>query len=120
LYDEKPEYVGATIHMLSKGLDSGDMLYHALPSLKDEDPFLFTMKAVESAQISLIERIGSMELFEIVPIKQDKLSEIRYTKNSDFTDEVVINFISRNLDGNYLKKSISNAKRISLLNPFYF
>jgi hypothetical protein len=120
LYDEKPEYVGATIHMLSKGLDSGDMLYHALPSLKDEDPFLFTMKAVESAQASLIERIDSMELFDIVPIKQDKLFEVRYTKNSDFTDEVAINFLSRNLDNNGLKKSISNAKKISLLNPFYY
>ena len=28
MYDQKPEYVGATIHRLSKGLDSGDMFFH--------------------------------------------------------------------------------------------
>jgi hypothetical protein len=31
LYDGRPELVGATIHLLSKGLDSGPMLCHALP-----------------------------------------------------------------------------------------
>lgn len=30
LYDKKPQYVGATIHLLSKGIDSGPTLYHAL------------------------------------------------------------------------------------------
>ena len=120
LYDKKPEYVGATIHMLSKGLDSGDMLYHALPILKDEDPFLFTMKAVESAQVSLVERVDSMEVFDITPVKQEKSREVRYTRNSDFTDEVVVEFLSQNLDNSGLRKMISEEKPITLLNPFYF
>lgn len=45
LYDENPSYVGATIHMLSKGLDSGDILFHCLPKMKNGDnSFDFTMR----------------------------------------------------------------------------
>ena len=36
--------------MLSKGLDSGLMLYHALPKLDNDNPFKFTMRASEAAQ----------------------------------------------------------------------
>ena len=35
LYDNNPHLVGATIHLLSKGLDSGAMLYHALSQIKN-------------------------------------------------------------------------------------
>src|SRR5581483_4489456 len=31
MYDRRPEMVGATIHLLSRGLDNGPMLFHALP-----------------------------------------------------------------------------------------
>ena len=30
LYDDNPHLVGATIHLISKGLDSGPILYHAI------------------------------------------------------------------------------------------
>jgi hypothetical protein len=42
--------------MLSKGLDSGAILYHALSEIKD-DPFVYTMSTVKSAFHSLAERI---------------------------------------------------------------
>ena len=48
LYDDNPHLVGATIHMLSKGLDSGPILYHALSNLKT-NPFEYTMSTVKSA-----------------------------------------------------------------------
>ena len=34
LYDNNPHLVGTTIHLLSKGLDSGPILYHALSNIK--------------------------------------------------------------------------------------
>lgn len=119
LYDDKPEYVGSTIHLLSKGLDSGDMLYHALPTLNDEDPFLFTMKAVEAAQLSLVERIGDGTLFGIASVPQDKALEIRYTRNTDFTDDVASNFLARGLNNQKLRDSYAASKSPSLLSPFY-
>ena len=44
IYDGNPSYVGATIHLLSKGLDSGDILFHCLPKpLNNDGVFDFTM-----------------------------------------------------------------------------
>jgi folate-dependent phosphoribosylglycinamide formyltransferase PurN len=119
LYDNNPEYVGSTIHLLSKGLDSGDMLYHALPTLNDEDPFLFTMKAVEAAQQSLSERISNKTLFDMEAVPQDKAAEIRYTRNTDFTDDIASEYLSRRLNNKKLRESCAASKSFPLLSPFY-
>jgi len=119
LYDEKPHYVGATIHLLSEGLDSGGMLFHALPTLNDEDPFLFTMKAVEAAQLSLTERISNETLFGIASVPQDEALEIRYTRNADFTDDIAANFLDRGLNNQNLRHAYAASKSPSLLSPFY-
>ncbi|MGV0999608.1 MAG: formyltransferase family protein [Fluviibacter sp.] len=120
LYDNKPEYVGATIHLLSKGLDSGPMLYHAIPKLEDCTPFEFTMKSVEVAQRSLVERIANKKIFDLQPQVQDKTQEIRYTKNADFTDKVAGEFLSRNLTHRDLLASLCGAPTPDLLFPFYY
>jgi folate-dependent phosphoribosylglycinamide formyltransferase PurN len=96
LYDGNPSYVGATIHLLSKGLDSGDMLFHCIPELQVNDTsFDFTMRSVRVAHNALVSKVSSGEIFDMEPVKQDKKFEIRYTRNSDFNDEVVADFLSR-------------------------
>lgn len=119
LYDNRPEYVGATIHLLSKELDGGSMLYHALPLLQNEDPFTFTMKAVQAAQESLVEIIASNEFSKFTPQLQDKSMEIRYTRNADFTDEVAAEYLSRNINSEKLQAMLSSASAPKLLHPFY-
>ncbi len=47
LYDDNPHLVGTTIHLLSKGLDSGPMLYHAMSNLKT-NPFEYTMSTISN------------------------------------------------------------------------
>jgi len=37
LYNEEPEYVGATIHFLDRGIDSGEIIHHARPMIKQGD-----------------------------------------------------------------------------------
>ena len=54
-YDDNLHLVGSTIHFLSRGLDSGKVLYHAMP-YKCENPFNYSMLAVKSAFISLIKK----------------------------------------------------------------
>lgn len=98
MYDHKPECVGATIHKLSKGLDSGDILFHCLPSpLLGESGFSFTMRAVEVAHKALVSSIANNALFEIEPVSQNKRLEIRYTRNTDFTDAVAKEFLERSV-----------------------
>lgn len=105
-YDGHPELVGATIHLLSKGLDSGDMLYHALPKPEAVDPFVLGMKAVKAAHDSLVERIRSKEIFEYTSIAQDKSQEYRYTRNAEFTDAVAKDYLENLLSPQELKDKL--------------
>ncbi|AKP26371.1 Formyl transferase domain protein [Leptospira interrogans serovar Manilae] len=99
LYDGNPAYVGATIHMLSKGLDNGDMLFHCIPKLKEGDTsFDFTMRSVLVAHEGLVKAIQSNSIFSMPTVKQDRSLEVRYTKNIEFTDSVVSEFLSRRLN----------------------
>lgn len=99
LYDGNPSYVGATIHMLSKGLDSGDILFHCVPKLeKDDTPFDFTMRSVHVAHRGLVDRIKTGNIFSLPRIKQDKHQEMRYSKNIEFTDHIALDFMNRKLD----------------------
>lgn len=95
LYDRRPEYVGATVHLLSKGLDSGPMLFHVLPAGEEHEPFTLGMRAVEAAQSAFAEALRCGRLQELKPIPQNRDLEMRYTRNADFTDEVAREYLSR-------------------------
>jgi folate-dependent phosphoribosylglycinamide formyltransferase PurN len=114
LYDGNASYVGATIHKLSKGLDSGPMLYHCLPKYEGENSFLFTMKSVDVAQKSLVDRISNKQIFDMEPIPQDKSLEVRYARNSCFTNEVANEFLNQSLN---LKDF--NFEYPDLLRPYF-
>ena len=117
-YDGHPELVGATIHLLSKGLDSGDMLYHALPKPEAVDPFVLGMKAVKAAHDSLVERIRSKEIFEYTSIAQDKSQEYRYTRNAEFTDAVAKDYLENLLSPQELKDKLEKRDLTMLEKPF--
>lgn len=99
LYDGNPSYVGATIHMLSKGLDSGDILFHCLPKFQKSDSiFDFTMRSVLVAQEALVQTVKDDLIFSMSRIPQNKNLEVRYTKNNEFTDDVAREFLERDFD----------------------
>ena len=110
LYDGNPHLVGATIHLLSKGLDSGPVIYHAMSNLKT-NPFEYTMSTVKSAFHSVAERIKDGSIFKIKPIDQDKKKEIRYSRKNEFNEKIVekyfdkeININNKNFDNSLLKE----------------
>ena len=58
--------------------------------------YKFTMSAVKIAIDELIKKIKNKSIFKMIPIKQDKILEIRYSKKKDFNDKIVKNFLKRN------------------------
>jgi len=115
LYDDNPHLVGTTIHLLSKGLDSGPMLYHAMSNLKS-NPFEYTMSTVKSAFHSIAERIKDSSIFTIKPIFQDKIKEVRYSKKSEFSEELVKEYFEKKIDLNSKKFDNSLLKEPFFLN----
>jgi folate-dependent phosphoribosylglycinamide formyltransferase PurN len=119
LYDGRPEMVGATIHLLSKGLDSGDILFHAFPPTEETDAFVLGMKAVKSAHDGLISYISSGKIKELTPVRQDRSKEIRYTRNRDFTDEVARNYLDNMPSKEYIYERLKSRDIEGLIHPFY-
>lgn len=115
MYDMLPNFVGATIHYLSKGLDSGPMIFHSVPTFEDEDQFAFTMKAVKKAQEDLVYFIKNLKQFDTNPVNQNRELQLRYTKNSDFTDKVAREFLDRKFSPRDLEALIINSKKPDLI-----
>tara|TARA_B100002019_G_scaffold293508_1_gene321741 strand:+ start:10377 stop:11174 length:798 start_codon:yes stop_codon:yes gene_type:complete len=88
LYDNRPDLVGATIHYLTKGIDSGPILYHAV-SEQVENDFIYSMSTVKSAILSLALNIKNNTIFRYSSEIQNNKKEIRYSKKSDFNDVVI-------------------------------
>ena len=106
-YHENYHLVGATIHLLSKGLDSGKILYHVIPNTENcNNCFEFSMNSVKQAHNSIIENIKIGRLLEFNPIMQNKALEISYTRNYQFNDEVVIDFLKNQPSMEYIKYKI--------------
>ena len=115
LYDNNPSYVGATIHLLSKGLDNGDMLFHCVPKLRPKDStFDFTMRSVLVAHQALVSSIQNKSIFSFPAVIQDKSKEVRYTKDRDFNDKIAKEFLERNH-----KISEDSISYPDLLNPIF-
>ena len=114
LYDNRPHLVGATIHYLSKGLDSGDILYHALAKPR-KNIFEYTMSSVKSAFYSLEERIKNESIFKIKSIKQDQSKELRYSRNIDFNEGNLKKFLSKKI----ILDEINFDENL-LINPFFY
>jgi len=120
LHDDNPGFVGATIHMLSKGLDSGPMLFHAIPMAEKVTPFVLGMKAVRAAHAGLVNAIGNGSILKIKGVKQDKYLEIRYTKNIDFNDKVASLYLESSHSKGGVYRALLQRDSSILLNPFIY
>lgn len=118
LYDGRPQYVGATIHLLTTGLDSGPMLFHALPPVEATEPFLLGMRAVQAAQQGLIQALVDGTLHTIVPVQQDGTRQLRYTRNADFTDEVAAEYLRRLPSGESIQQCLEMRDARDFVRPF--
>jgi len=113
LYDNNPHLVGATIHLLSKGLDNGPILYHAMSKIT-ADPFLYSMSTVKSAFDSLVEKINDDSILKIKPELQNKSKEIRYSKKNDFNENIIKDFLKKKI-----KLNIKMFNNSLLKKPFF-
>ncbi len=114
LFDNNPHLVGATIHYISKGLDDGPVVYHAMSNLKST-PLEYSMSTVKSAFISLTEKIKDKSIFKIKAEPQKRSKEIRYTKKIHFNEEILGLYLKKNIDLN--SKPFQNSL---LKDPFFY
>ena len=113
MYDNNPHLVGATIHYLSRGLDSGNILYHSMPK-PQKNNLDFTMSSVISAFHSLFNKIVDRSIFTLDPIKQNEKYEIRYSKNINFNETILKQYLNQKVNTSEISYNKSQ-----LINPFF-
>lgn len=118
-YHGNIDLVGATIHVLSKGLDSGNMFFHALPQAT-EGAFDLGMRAVQSAHKGLITYLENGMLKKMTQVRQDPILEIRYTRNSDFTDDVALDYLKKLPSEKEIHEALSKRDISKFLHPFVY
>lgn len=120
LHDDRPEMVGSTLHLLSRGLDSGPILCHAMPRPQAVDGFVLGMRAVFSAHHALATMIADGSIFSLCPQAQDKSLELRYSRSRDFTDDVVSDYLPRERSPQEIEAMLcERASSLNLINPIY-
>lgn len=120
LHDGRADLVGATIHRLTAGLDSGPMLFHALPAVQAYDPFLLGMISVKAAHAGLIEKIRDGSLLKIEPQAQNKKLELRYSRGAEFTAEVAQDFLDHRPSAQDIEKQLRARDDAWFLHPTLF
>ncbi len=119
VHDGHAGLVGATIHKLSKGLDSGPMLFHALPAARPYDPFDLGMVAVSAAHKGLVSTIRRGELLTMPTLEQDKTRQIRYSRADAFTDEVAGRYLENLPTPEQIGAVLTSRDSKMLFNPFF-
>lgn len=69
LLNEEPQYVGATIHLLDAGIDSGPILRHARPAIVvDDQPHTIGAKAILAGIDAMIHVLRRLDQDGITPV----------------------------------------------------
>lgn len=118
LYDENPKYVGATIHMLTRGLDSGAILFHALPGVGQYAPFDLGMVSVDAAQRGLVENIANHRFGGLDAVPQNRALQLRYTRNRDFTDAIAADYLERLMSPEAIEAGLLQRDLGEFVHPF--
>ena len=114
MYDNNFHLVGTTIHLLSKEIDGGPIINHAMSNIKT-NRYEYAMSAIKSAFNSICERIKDNSLHKIKPVSQDNSNEIRYSKRKDFNEEKLKIYLEKEIHLNNFKFDNS-----LLVKPYFY
>ena len=132
LYDRRPELVGATIHLLDEGSDTGPILFHAFPTLQGSqnreeepgqafDPFIFGMEAVRVAHDGLVDYLfGKSSLSRSSkPTPQDSTRVLRLSEGQEFTPEIATNYLSLLPQEHEIKERLDARQFKNFVHPYF-
>jgi hypothetical protein len=119
LLNEEPEYVGATIHLLDAGIDSGEILAHARPVIvADDRPHTIGCKAIRAGIEKLIEVLPEWHAGRRKPVPQWPLPDPRvYLRKHYHPRQVVALYrkLSEGLIPRYVECAAVRAAAVRLI-----
>lgn len=114
LLNLEPQYVGATIHLIDAGIDSGPILRHARPDmLPDDPPHVIGCKTIAAgiaAMIGVLARWSRGDKVE--PVRQWKVENSRLYMRKDYHSRQVAE-LYRKVNSGLLRDAILRANNSS-------
>lgn len=109
LLNEEPEYVGATIHLLDAGIDSGPILRHARPAIVAHDrPHTIGCKAILAGIEAMIAVLYDLERGKLSPVFPWKVRNPRLYLRRDYHPRQVVE-LYRKLDAGLIPRYVGRA-----------
>jgi hypothetical protein len=120
LHDGYPEYVGATVHVLDRGLDSGAILFHVRPDPNEHDTAHdLGNKTISKVARATFERLDWMARSDGVP--QWGLDVSKFFKSRDFDVAALERMQARFATGmmcEYVENLAERAGAVTLVNEY--
>lgn len=121
LYNREPEYIGVTVHYISKGIDSGDIIIQGRPDINSADnlcaiecKLAITAARLLSKAISLIERNADKR------VKQVSKGKLFLSKMFTLDKRMELEkMMEDGLINNYLAKKEAALKNIKIVDDNY-
>jgi len=119
LLNEEPQYVGATIHLIDAGIDSGPILRHARPTIVANDaPHTIGCKAILAGIEAMIEVLNRLTRGELKPVTQWKVPTARLYLRMDYHPRQVVDLYRKLDDGlipRFVEREAQSPSRIRLV-----
>ena len=111
LLNEEPEYVGATIHLIDAGIDSGPIFRHARPDIvADDRPHTIGCKAIRAGIEAMIVVLNAVKVGSVTPVPQWSVPHARVYRRKDYHPRQVVE-LYRKLEGGMIQRYVRNARR---------
>jgi methionyl-tRNA formyltransferase len=115
LLNDEPEYVGATIHLIDPGVDTGPIIHHARPEIAADDmPHTVGCKAILAGLEKLIQALDELAAGTLNAVPQWPVHNARLYLRKDYHPSQVVRLyrmIEAGLFPNYVvrKHLVENA-----------
>ncbi|MHC4063268.1 MAG: formyl transferase [Planctomycetota bacterium] len=118
LLNDEPEYVGATIHLIDPGIDSGPIVHHARPQIvADEMPHTVGCKAILAGIVKLTQALDELAAGKLAAVPQWRVENPRLYLRRDYHPSQVVRLCEMIEDGLFpkyvaRKHRVENAMRL--------
>jgi len=109
LLNEEPQYVGATIHLIDKGIDSGPILEHRRPRIvADDGPHTIGCKAILAGIEGVIAAFVELGEGKLKPVEQWNVPDARLYLRKDYHPRQIAQLYEK-LDQGMIRRYVERA-----------
>lgn len=113
LLNDEPEYVGATIHLIDAGIDSGAILTHARPDIVAVDrPHTIGCKAIEAGIDALLRVLPEWSAGQRAPVPQWHVPNAHLYLRKHFHPRQVVD-LHQKIEAGLIEAYVARAQRVA-------